>query len=143
MKTKPIVIEHYSTRHTSFVLDFHFTTNITLLVGNSGSGKTLSFSIIKEDMVFNKNLLCINYLDYNKDIFEMIKSSKGKLIVIDNADVILDDYTRKYIALDGENQYLIMSRNPKNLFATKENFFEIVSEKSGEQTILKLKGYYE
>jgi hypothetical protein len=41
--------------------------------------------------------------------------------VIDNADVILSDDVRKYIALDDKNQYLIIGRNPKNLFATKEN----------------------
>jgi hypothetical protein len=29
---------------------------------------------------------------------------------------------------------LIIGRNPKNLFATKENLFELVSEKQGEQT---------
>jgi hypothetical protein len=53
----------------------------------------------------------------------------------------LSDDVRKYIALDDKNQYLIIGRNPKNLFATKENLFELVSEKRGEQTILKLKNY--
>jgi hypothetical protein len=61
--------------------------------------------------------------------------------VIDNADVLLSDAVRKYIALDDKNQYLIIGRNPRNLFATKENLFELVSEKQGEQTILKLKNY--
>ena len=31
MKSKPIVMEHFSTVHTSFVLDFKFTSNITIL----------------------------------------------------------------------------------------------------------------
>jgi hypothetical protein len=53
----------------------------------------------------------------------------------------LSDDVRKYIALDENNQYLIIGRNPKNLLATKENLFELVSEKQGEQTILKLKNY--
>jgi len=51
--------------------------------------------------------------------------------VIDNADVLLDDPIRKYIALDDKNQYLIIGRNPKNLFAAKENLFELVSQKQG------------
>lgn len=63
------------------------------------------------------------------------------MIVIDNADILLDDDTRKYIALDDKNQYLIIGRNPKNLFITKENLFELVSEKQGEQTMLKIKDY--
>ena len=89
----------------------------------------------------NPNILCLNYLDYRKDICSMIKSANRKLIVIDNADVLLDDEIRKYIAVDDNNQYLIIGRNPKNLFATKENLFELVSEKQGEQTVLKLKNY--
>jgi Holliday junction resolvasome RuvABC ATP-dependent DNA helicase subunit len=141
MKSKPIVMDHFSTVHTSFVVDFSFTNNITILTGDSGTGKTASFSFIQECMAVNSDILCLNYLDYKKDIAGIIKSAEKKLIVIDNADVILGDDVRKYIALDDKNQYLIIGRNPKNLFATKENLFELVSEKQGEQTILKLKNY--
>lgn len=141
MKSKPIVMEHFSTEHTSFVLDFEFTNNITILTGDSGTGKTASFSFIKECMALNPDIICLNYLDYQKNIGDIIKNVDKKLIVIDNADVLLDDDTRKYIALDDKNQYLIIGRNPKNLFATKENLFELVSEKQGEQTVLRLKNY--
>lgn len=141
MKNKPIVMEHFFTEHTSFVLDFEFTNNITILTGDSGTGKTASFSFIKECMALNPDILCLNYLDYQKDIATMIKSVNRKLIVIDNADILLDDTIRKYIAVDDKNQYLIIGRNPKNLFATKENLYELVSEKQGEQTVLKLRNY--
>ncbi len=141
MKSKPIVMEHFFTEHTSFVLDFEFTNNITLLMGDSGTGKTASFSFIKECMALNTDILCLNYLDYQKDIAGIIKSVNRKLIVIDNADVLLDDEIRKYIVVDDKNQYLIIGRNPKNLFATKENLFELVSEKQGERTILRIKNY--
>ena len=92
-------------------------------------------------MAINPKLLCLNYLDYQKDIQEIIKKAEGKLIVIDNADILLDDDTRKYISLDDKNQYLIIGRNPKNLFATKENLFELESEKIGEQTKFTIKEY--
>ncbi len=141
MKSKPIVMEHFSTVHTSFVVDFEFTNNVTILMGDSGTGKTASFSFIKECMALNPDIMCLNYLDYQKDIAGIIKSAERKFIVIDNADVLLDDDIRKYIALDGKNQYLIIGRNPKNLFATKENLFELVSEKVGEQTVFKIKNY--
>lgn len=141
MKSKPIVMNHFSTVHTSFVIDFSFDNNITILMGDSGTGKSASYSFIKECMSMNSDILCINYLDYQKDIGEMIKSVTGKLIVIDNADVLLDDNIRKYIALDDKNQYLIIGRNPKNLFTTKENLYELTSEKKGEQTVLGLKSY--
>ncbi|MCM1126122.1 MAG: ABC transporter ATP-binding protein [Lachnospiraceae bacterium] len=141
MKSKPIVMNHFFTVHTSFVVDFKFTNNITILTGDSGTGKTASFSLIKECMALNPNIMCLNYLDYQNDIAGIIKSAKSKLIVIDNADVLLDDDIRKYIAVDDKNQYLIIGRNPKNLFATKENLFELVSEKQEEQTVLKIKNY--
>ena len=141
MKSKPIVIEHFSTEHTSFILDFEFTNNITILTGDSGTGKTVSFSFIKECMALNPDIVCLNYLDYQKNIGDIIRTTEKKLIVIDNADILLDDDTRKYIALDDKNQYLIIGRNPKNLFATKENFFELVSERQGEQTVLRIKDY--
>lgn len=141
MKSKPIVMDHFSTVHTSFVLDFEFTNNITILTGDSGAGKTASFSFIKECIALNPDIMCLNYLDYQKDIAGIIKNASGKLIVIDNADVLLYDDVRKYIALDDKNQYLIIGRNPKNLFATKDNLFELVSETQGEQTVLRIKDY--
>ena len=141
MKSKPVVMEHFSTQHTSFIVDFNFTNNITILTGDSGTGKTASYSFIKECMALNSDILCLNYLDYQKNIGEIIRNAGKKLIVIDNADILLDDDTRKYIALDDRNQYLIIGRNPKNLFTTKENLFELVSEMQGEQIVLKIKSY--
>ena len=92
-------------------------------------------------MVLNPDIMCLNYLDYRKNIADIIKKASGKLIVIDNADVLLDDDVRKYIALDDKNQYLIIGRNPKNLFTTKENLFELTSEIQGEQIVLRIESY--
>lgn len=141
MKNRPLVMDHFSTVHTSYVLDFNFTNNITMLTGLSATGKTASFSFIRECMAVNPNIVCINYQDYQKDIKKLIVNEKNKLIVIDNADILLNDDTRKYISLDDKNQYLIIGRNPKNLFTTSDNLFELVSEKKGEQTEFRLKKY--
>lgn len=80
-------------------------------------------------------------MDYQRDVKKIISKTVRKLIVNDNADILLDDDTRKYISLDEKNQYLIIGRNPRNLFATKEKLFELVSEKIGEQTKFMLKEY--
>ncbi|MCM1121956.1 MAG: ABC transporter ATP-binding protein [Eubacterium sp.] len=141
MKSKPVVMEHFSTIHTSYILNFQFTNNITILTGESATGKTAAFSFIRECMAVNPNILCLNYLDYQKDIKEIIEQARGKLIVIDNADIVLSDEARKYIAVDDKNQYLIIGRNPKNLFTTKENLFELVSRKEGEQTKFEIIPY--
>lgn len=141
MKSKPIVMKHFSTVHTSYIVNFEFTNNITILTGASATGKTASFSFIRECMAVNPDIMCINYQDYQKDIKKLVASETGKLVVIDNADILLDDETRKYISLDDKNQYLIIGRNPKNLFTTSDNLFELVSEKKGEQTEFRLKKY--
>lgn len=134
-------MDHFSTVHTSYIVDFDFTNNITILTGASATGKTASFSFIRECMAINPDIVCINYQNYQKDIKEMLAKETGKLIVIDNADILLDDDTRKYISMDEKNQYLIIGRNPKNLFTTNDNLFELVSEKKGEQTEFRLKKY--
>ncbi len=141
MKSKPVVMDHFFTVHTSFIINITFTNNLTLLTGPSANGKTASFSFIRESMAVNPNIVCLNYLDYQKDIKEILIHEKGKLIVIDNADILLDDETRKYISIDGNNQYLIIGRNPGNLFTTKENLFELVSKKKGEVTEFQIRPY--
>lgn len=141
MKSKPIVMKNFSTVHTSYIVNFEFTNNITILTGASATGKTASFSFIRECMAVNPDIVCINYQDYQKDIKKLIASETGKLVVIDNADILLDDEIRKYISLDDKNQYLIIGRNPKNLFTTSDNLFELVSEKKGEQTEFRLRKY--
>lgn len=141
MKSKPIVMDHFTTVHTAFIVNFKFTNNITILTGMSATGKTASFSFIKECMAVNPKILCLNYLDYQKNIKDMISHENGKLIVIDNADILLDADTRKYISLDDKNQYLIIGRNPQDLFATKENLFELTSHSVGDQTEFEIVPY--
>jgi hypothetical protein len=116
MKSKPIVMDHFSTVHTSFVVDFRFTNNITILTGDSGTGRTTAFSFIQECVPINPDILCLNYLDYKKDIAGIIKSAEKRLIVIDNADVLLSDEIRKYIVLDDRNQYLIIGNYSEPLY---------------------------
>lgn len=141
MKSKPIAMDHFFTVHTSYIINFKFTNNITILTGPSATGKTASFTFIRECMALTPNILYINYLDYQKDIKSLLANTKGKLIVIDNADILLDDETRKYISLDENNQYLIIGRNPRNLFTTKENLFELISFEREEQTEFQIQPY--
>lgn len=141
MKSKPLVMDHFSTTHSSFIVDFRFENNLTILMGDSGTGKTAVYTFIRECMAIDPRILCINYLDYQRDMKKYLAEISGKLIVIDNADIVLDDGARKYISLDDKNQYLIIGRSPKNFFVTKENLFELVEEKSGEQTRFTLRPY--
>lgn len=94
MKIKPIVKDYIQTRHTSFKIDLMLETNITFITGESGSGKTTLYSILLEYAADDNSIRCFNYLDHNKAYKSSIKRSKGKLFVIDNADILLDDKMR-------------------------------------------------
>lgn len=132
MKSKPLV-------HESITIDFTFENNITILTGVAGTGKTMTFSFIRECEAGNPDILCLNYMNTLEEIEVNIFLAERKLIVIDNADVLLTDKIRKHISLDDKNQYLIIGRNPKNLFTTKDNFYELEKTVIDNQTVMKLK----
>lgn len=45
MKSKPIVMEHFSTVHTSYILNFDFTNNIIILTVCQQPEKLLHFRL--------------------------------------------------------------------------------------------------
>lgn len=143
MYSKPAVLKKLELVHTAYKLDFDFQNNITILMGDSGSGKTTVFDIIQEASVEERYLCCINYMSSIQEntIGELILNAEGKLIVIDNADIILTDKLRKHIALDDKNQYLIIGRNPANLLTTRDNLYELDITNTETNTIFRIKPY--
>ena len=132
MKIKPIVMQEINTTHTSFIIDLHFDYNVTFITGDSGVGKSALYSFIEELSANDKRIRCFNYLDQKKN-------SKDKLFVIDNADILLDDKMRHYIAFDAQNQYVIIGRNPTGLMLELDEIYELSSENINGRTLLSLK----
>ncbi len=124
-----------------FIVDFVLSTNIVLLAGEAGSGKTLVFNLIRQNINENEQIACLNYENGAENIKDYIRRSRGYLFVIDNADILLDDETRKHILMDAHNQFLLIGRNPKNLLATRENFYEIYREPVGKKTRFYVKPF--
>ncbi len=138
MKISPVVRKEIITTHTSYDVDLAFENNITFINGDSGVGKSALFSFIQEMTTEDKEIRCFNYLDKNKNYKSAIKLSKGKLFVIDNADLLLDNKMRQYIATDTENQYVIIGRNPEGLMLDQDEIYEIDSRREGERTKFSL-----
>ena len=134
MKSKPIVMDNLYWENDFFIVDFDLTNNIILLTGEAGSGKTLIFNLIRQNIQGDEHISCFNYEYDAATMKDYICRSRGYLIVIDNADILLDDEIRKYVSLDARNQFLLLGRNPKNLLATRDNIYEINSEKVGMKT---------
>lgn len=139
MKIKPIVFDRLQARHTSFEVDFQLVSNVTFIVGESGVGKSAVYSFIEELAAEDKRIRCFNYLDIKKNYKTSIKQSKGKLFLIDNADILLDDSMRGYIAFDAENQYILIGRNPTGLLLTQENIYELYTFSRDARTVFSLK----
>ncbi len=139
MKIKPVVLEKINTRHTNYLIDFEFETNITFIIGDSGTGKSAVFSFINEFSYEEKRLRCFNYIDYNKNYKQSIRKSKNKIFVIDNADILLDDGMRRYISKDVMNQYVIIGRNPRGLALSYDEIYEIESSESKDIICFRLK----
>ncbi|MBR6223023.1 MAG: ABC transporter ATP-binding protein [Lachnospiraceae bacterium] len=139
MKIKPVIFDKIQTSHTSFVVDLTTDNNITFIMGDSGVGKSAVFSFLQEIAAEDKRIRCFNYLDNKKNYKTTIKKSKGKLFIIDNADVLLDDNMRHYISLDAENQYVIIGRNPTGLLLSYDELYELESTKEGNIVRFTLK----
>ena len=139
MKIKPVVTDHIQTRHTSFEVDFLLEYNITFISGDSGTGKSAVYSFLEELAAEQKNIRCFNYLDKTKNYKNTIKNSKGKLFIIDNADLLLDDSIRSYISFDRLNQYILFGRNPTGLQLTQDEIYDLHSAAADGKTVFTLK----
>ena len=138
MKIKPVILDRIQTRHTNYIVDFQIDSNVTFITGDSGTGKSAVYSFLLEYSSEDKRVRCLNYLDHNKGYKTAIRKSKGKLFIIDNADILLDDNLRQHIVMDAENQYVIIGRNPTGLLLSQDDIRELVSTKKGEITTFML-----
>lgn len=139
MIIKPIILDTIQTKHTNYYVDLHVDSNVILIIGNSGDGRSVVFSFLQELSTEDKRIRCFNYIDYNTRYKSSIKNSKRKLFVIDNADILLDDNMRKYIATDTNNQYILIGRNPTGLFLTQDNIYELVNNNIDGKIIFTLR----
>ncbi len=138
VRVKPLLTKEIKTKHTSFDVNLSLDNNVTFIQGDSGVGKSAVYSFIEELSVTDKRLKCLNYLDINKGYKNQIKQSKGKLFVIDNADILLDDALRGYIAFDSNNQYVIIGRNPKGLQINLSEVYKLVSSSRDGRTLFEI-----
>ncbi len=138
MKIKPVVTNHVYASCSSLAVDFEFTSNIMVVTGDSATGRTASYSVLYEYQVADPRVICLDYHDCKMDIKKFLSEQRGKLIIIDNADTLLDVDVRKFICVDRYNQYLLMGNNATNLLTTYDNIFELVNEKVEGRTVFRL-----
>ena len=66
----------------------------------------------------------VQYERFKQDL----EKYKNKLVVIDNAELLLNKSSRTFIANDEDNQYVIIGRNIEGLGVMKKGFCRVVDE---------------
>ena len=105
-----------------FSYDLVFEDRITLVGGDSGTGKTVLYEMF-EDLRQTEEFKAIKLFNYKSDnVAEQLKQCKNNFIVIDNADIMMDDEVRKFINFEFSNQYMLFLRNCDGLNVSDKSF---------------------
>lgn len=110
---KKLIVKTLNVKVDKIEFNLVFHTRITLIQGDSGTGKTYLYTNIfqKALMENSSNIVFINYETYlNGMIKTTLNTLKNKLIIIDNADSILDESDKWQITCDFNNQYILFMK---------------------------------
>ena len=99
-----------------------FDDRITLVGGDSGTGKTVLYEML-EDIRMTDEYKAIKLFNYKSDDFlEAIKQCRNSFIVIDNADCLINGDVRRFINFELSNQYMLFLRNCDGLNVSDKSF---------------------
>ena len=105
-----------------FSYDLVFDDRITLVGGDSGTGKTVLYDML-EDLKQTEEYCAIKLFNYkSEDILEKLKQCRNNFVVIDNADILMDDDVRQFINFEFSNQYMLFLRNCDGLNISDKSF---------------------
>ena len=86
---KLMIYKNITFKAAPFSYDLVFDDRITLVGGDSGTGKTVLYEML-EDLRFTDEYKRIKLFNYKSDnLLETLKQCRGNFIVIDNADILL------------------------------------------------------
>ena len=118
-----------------FIYDLVFEDRITLVGGDSATGKTVLYEIL-EDLRLTDEYRSIKLFNYKTSNFEdEIIRCKNCFVVVDNADILINDKVRRFINFDISNQYMLFLRNCDGLNVSGKSFKVLVTD--GNKVMLK------
>ncbi|MCD7820197.1 MAG: ATPase [Lachnospiraceae bacterium] len=117
-----MVYDEIKFKAAPFSYDLKFDDRITLVGGDSGTGKTVLYGML-DDLRMAEEYSAIKLFNYKSDGFcEQLRQCKNCFIVIDNADILIDDEVRRFINFEFSNQYMLFSRNCDGLNVSDKSF---------------------
>ena len=117
-----MVYKNIAFQAAPFSYDLVFEDRITLVGGDSGTGKTVLYEML-EDLKLTTEYHAIKLFNYNSEnILENLEKCRNNFIVIDNADILIDDDIRRFINFEFSNQYMLFLRNCDGLNVSDKSF---------------------
>ena len=117
-----MVYKNITFKADPFLYDLLFDDRITLVGGDSGTGKTVLYQML-EDLRLTDEYKYIKLFNYKSDnLLNSIKQCRESFIVIDNADVLINDDIRRFINFQFSNQYMLFLRNCDGLNVSNKSF---------------------
>ncbi len=105
-----------------FLYDLKFDDRITLVGGDSGTGKTVLYGML-DDLKMTEDYNAIKLFNYKtEELFEQLIQCRNRFVVIDNADILIDDEIRQFINFEFSNQYMLFLRNCDGLNVSDKSF---------------------
>ena len=119
---KRMIYKNITFKADPFSYDLTFDDRITLVGGDSATGKTVLYEMLG-DLKLTDEYKAIKLFNYKSDnLLESIKQCKDNFIVIDNADILVNDDVRKFINFEFSNQYMMFLRNCDGLNVSDKSF---------------------
>jgi predicted ATPase len=111
-----------------FSYSLEFGSRITLVRGDSATGKTYLYQML-EDLKLLSEYSAIKLFNYkSEDFHSKLRECRNRFIVIDNADILLEEQDRNFINFEKSNQYLLFLRNCDGLNLSADSFTILVED---------------
>ena len=119
---KQMIYKNITFKADPFSYDLEFDDRITLVGGDSGTGKTVLYEML-EDLRLTNEYKAIKLFNYKSDnLLDAVKKCRDNFIVIDNADILINDEIRRFINFEFSNQYMLFLRNCDGLNVSDKSF---------------------
>ena len=119
---KKMVYKKITFKAAPFSYELYFDDRITLVGGDSGTGKTVLYEML-EDVRLTEQYNAIKLFNYkSENMKESLMKCRDCFIVIDNADIQIDDDIRRFINFEFSNQYMLFLRNCDGLNVSDKSF---------------------
>ena len=105
---KQMIYKNVRFKADPFSYDLEFDDRITLVGGDSGTGKTVLYEMLEDIRL--------------TDEYKAIKQCRDSFIVVDNADCMINDDIRRFINAELSNQYMLFLRNCDGLNVFDKSF---------------------